>query len=69
MTTVHLNLTEAQAKAHPSRMLDYTIVVRDKKGKFVEAARYEGYSGHAMWDVEDGWRNQYPRDKGFTIEW
>ena len=68
MTTV-TKLTEAQAKAQPSQMLDYVIVVRDKKGKFVEAARYQGYSGHAMWDVEDDWRNQYPRNKGFTIEW
>jgi hypothetical protein len=63
------HLTEAQALARPSQMLDYVITIRNKKGKFVKAIRYQGASGHSMWDYEKDWTNEYPKSEGYTVDW
>lgn len=52
-----------------SQMMDYIIRVFDKDGNVVEVWRYQGYSGHSMWDVEAGFRHEFPKERGFTIDW
>jgi hypothetical protein len=52
-----------------SKMLDYILRVIDSKGKVVEAWRFQGYSGHSMWDEETYFKRRYPKDQGFSIEW
>jgi hypothetical protein len=52
-----------------SQMLNYILKVMDEKGEVVEAWQYEGYSGHAMWDVESDYKRLFPKEKGYTIDW
>ena len=52
-----------------SKMLDYILRVVDSKDKVVEAWRFQGYSGHSMWDVETSFKHKYPKSKGYSIEW
>ena len=52
-----------------SKMLDYILRVFDSQGNVVEALRFKGYSGHSMWDEEYFIKTQYPKEKGFTIDW
>ena len=52
-----------------SQMLNYILKVMDEKGEVVEAWQYEGYSGHAMWDVESDYKRLFPKENGYTIDW
>jgi hypothetical protein len=52
-----------------SQMLNYILKVMDEKGEVVEAWQYEGYSGHAMWDVESDYKRLFPKESGYTIDW
>lgn len=52
-----------------SQMLDYIMRVINSKGEVVEALRFRGYSGTAMWDEESFIRVKYPKSQGFSIDW
>ena len=52
-----------------SQMLNYILKVMDEKGEVVEAWKYKGYSGHAMWDVESDYKRLFPKESGYTIDW
>ena len=52
-----------------SEMLNYILRVINAKGEVVEAWQYKGYSGHSMWDSEKFFKDMYPKEKGYTIDW
>lgn len=51
-----------------SQMLDYVVNIY-LNGKFVQALRFEGYSGNAVHDAVKELRQQYPASKGYRLEW
>ena len=43
-----------------SSMLDYYVIVEDKKGRFVIGYRYQGYSGNAVADEIFSLKREHP---------
>lgn len=58
MPTITEIKTPKQMK--PSSVLDYYVILEDKKGRFVTGYRYEGYSGNAVMDEIKILKNHHP---------
>jgi hypothetical protein len=46
----------------------YTLTI-SKNGKVFKTIEYENMSGNAMMDESFYWRQKYPSEKGYTIDW